>query len=99
MKKDKRRLSKTTSIKDLTSKYFADNELGSKLLEKRIENTWNKIMDRFIIERTDGLYAKNLIVFIKINSSPLKNELRISKEKILIKLKKHHNNIKDVVFL
>lgn len=99
MKKQNKRLSKTKSINDLTSTFFHENKLGSKLLEKEIEITWNKIMDKLIVDRTNGIYCKDLNVFIKIDSSPLKNELNISKEKILQKLKRYHNKIENIIFL
>jgi len=99
VKKHNKRFSKTKSINDLTSKFFHENKLGSKLLEKEIGITWTKIMDKLIVDRTNGIYCKDLNVFVKINSSPLKNELNLSKEKILQKLKKYHKKIKDIIFL
>ena len=99
--KQSKRVSKQTmlkiaklAIKETIMDRLIDEETG-----KEIEITWNKIMDKLIVDRTNGIYCKNLNVFIKIDSSPLKNELNISKEKILQKLKRYHNKIENIIFL
>ena len=99
MKNKKKRLSKISSINDLTSKFFSENKLNSKLFEKEIENIWYKMMDKLVVDRTSGIYCKNLKVFVKISSAPLKNELNISKLNILKKMKKYHEGIEDIIFL
>ena len=99
MKKNNKRERKIESIEKLTSNFFDQNKINSKLFDKKIENLWNTFSNKFIKERTTGVYCKNMIIYIKINSSPLKSELENSKEITLKKFQQYHKEIENVVFI
>ena len=99
MKKNNKRERKIESIEKLTSNFFNQNKINSKLFDKKIENLWNTFSNKFIQERTTGVYCMNMILYIKINSSPLKSELENSKEITLKKFQKYHKEIENVVFI
>ena len=99
MKKNNKRERKIESIEKLTSNFFNQNKINSKLFDKKIENLWNTFSNKLIQERTTGVYCKNMIIYIKINSSPLKSELENSKEITLKKFQKYHKEIENVVFI
>ena len=67
MKKNNKRERKIESIEKLTSNFFNQNKINSKLFDKKIENLWNTFSNKFIQERTTGVYCKNMIIYIKIN--------------------------------
>ncbi len=62
---------------------------ASRLLTENY-NTFIMVLTRMLILLLTGVYCKNMIIYIKINSSPLKSELENSKE---ITLKKFHSKI------
>ena len=99
MKKNNKRNRKIESIEKLTSNFFNQNKIDLKLFDKKIENLWNAFSNKFIQERTTGVYCKNMIIYIKINSSPLKSELENSKEITLKKFQQYHKEIQNVVFI
>ena len=99
MKNNGKRHRKIESIEKLTSNFFNQNKIELKLFDKKIENIWNSISNKFIKDRTTGVYCKNMIIYIKINSSPLKSELENSKEITLKKFQKHYKEIQKVVFI
>jgi hypothetical protein len=95
----KSRKSKPLSIKDLTSEIYKSEKISKKIDSIEILNSWNKITNKLIQDRTEKVYiSEEKKVFIKVNSSPLRNELENNKKKLLKELQKRHSNIKDVIF-
>lgn len=95
----KSRKSKPLSIKDLTSEIYKSEKISKKIDSIEILNSWNKITNKLIQDRTEKVYiSEEGKVFIKVNSSPLRNELENNKKKLLKELQKRHSNIKDVIF-
>jgi len=99
MKNNRKRHRKIESIQKLTANFLNQNKIELKLFDKKIENIWNTISNKFIQERTTGVYCKNMIIYIKINSSPLKSELENSKEIMLKKFQEQYKEIQNVVFI
>tara|TARA_B100001057_G_scaffold496789_1_gene599201 strand:+ start:5872 stop:6171 length:300 start_codon:yes stop_codon:yes gene_type:complete len=95
----KSRKSKPLSISDLTSEIYKSEKISKKIDSIEILNSWNKITNKLIQDRTEKVYiSEEKKVFIKVNSSPLRNELENNKKKLLKELQKRHSNIKDVIF-
>ena len=95
----KSRKSKPLSIRDLTSEIYKSKKISKKIDSIEILNSWNKITNKLIQDRTEKVYiSEERKVFIKVNSSPLRNELENNKKKLLKELQKRHSNIKDVIF-
>lgn len=95
----KSRKSKPLSIRDLTSEIYKSKKISKKIDSIEILNSWNKITNKLIQDRTEKVYiSEEKKVFIKVNSSPLRNELENNKKKLLKELQKRHSNIKEVIF-
>jgi hypothetical protein len=95
----KSRKSKPLSISDLTSEIYKSEKISKKIDSIEILNSWNKITNKLIQDRTEKVYiSEERKVFIKVNSSPLRNELENNKKKLLKELQKRHSNIKEVIF-
>ncbi|MAD59469.1 MAG: hypothetical protein CMB81_03960 [Flammeovirgaceae bacterium] len=95
----KSRKSKPLSIRDLTSEIYKSEKISKKIDSIEILNSWNKITNKLIQDRTEKVYiSEERKVFIKVNSSPLRNELENNKKKLLKELQKRHSNIKEVIF-
>ena len=79
---NKRKSSTSTvgeAIKDLLNVY----RIQRKFDEARLIESWDRLMGRSISSRTTKLFIKDKKLFIQVNSAPLKNELNLSKAKII----------------
>ena len=95
----KPRKSKTLSIRELTSEIYNSKKLSGKIDSIEILNTWNEITNKLIQDRTEKVsISEEKIVFIKVNSSPLRNELENNKKNLLKKIVTKHNKVQDIVF-
>ena len=90
---------KTLSINELTSEVYNTKPMKKALNEAEIFNTWNRICDEKILSRTEKLFLKEDKIYIKLISSPLRNELDNNKRIILEKFRKEHNQIKEIYFI
>jgi hypothetical protein len=80
---------------------FQQYRLTGKFREKRIINSWEKIMGSSISKRTSKVFMNNNILFVELTSAPLKNDLTLSKEKIILLFEQEFgkNCLKDIRFL
>ena len=90
---------KTLSINELMSEVYNTKPMKKGLNEAEIFNTWNRICDEKILSRTEKLFLKEDKIYIKLMSSPLRNELDNNKRIILEKFRKEHNQIKEIYFI
>ena len=58
-------------------------KLRGKYDQARLINSWETLMGKPIARRTEKLFVKDRILFVKLNSAPLRQELTISKLKVL----------------
>jgi hypothetical protein len=88
-------------IGKLLEDFFENNpQMADKLAEIRLINYWNG-MNPAVSRYTTNLFVKNRILYIKLNSSVLKNELMMCREQLVINLNKEadRNIIDDIVFI
>lgn len=67
------------AIRDLLNVY----RLQHKFDEARLIESWDRLMGKSIASRTTRLFIKDKKLFIQVSSAPLKNELSLSKAKII----------------
>jgi predicted nucleic acid-binding Zn ribbon protein len=74
--------------------------LEDKLNETKLIKSWEKVVGPLVAKHTKGLYIKNRILFVRIDSSALRNELLYSREKIVKDLNNEVSSeiIEDIVF-
>ena len=91
----------TMGIKQAFNEMLNDYNIDSKYKATIIKQLWLSIMGKTIASRTGNitLYKKKLKV--KVKSAPLKNELNMSKSKVLALLEKELGKgvIEDIVFI
>lgn len=56
--------------------------------ESNLVNSWEKVMGTPIAKRTTRLYIHDKKLYVHLNSAPLKHELNMSRDKILVILTK-----------
>jgi hypothetical protein len=88
-------------IGKLLDDFFKNNpQMADKLAEIRLINYWTGV-NPAISRYTTNLFIKNRVLYIKLNSSVLKNELMMCREQLVINLneKADRNIIDDIVFI
>ncbi|WP_443944665.1 DUF721 domain-containing protein [Pedobacter sp. AW1-32] len=89
------------TMKDAISKMLDVYRLRRKFDETSILAIWPEIMGTAIANRTKKLYIHDKKLFIRIESSVIKNELVLVRQGIIQKLNEHAGNevINEIVFL
>lgn len=67
------------AIRDLLNAY----RLQRKFDETRLIDSWERLMGKSIALRTTKLFIKDKKLYVQVSSAPLKNELSLSKPKII----------------
>jgi len=93
------RRSKTISLAEAVNDYIKEMNLGPKLSEIRVINSWEEIVGKAISSRTTKIYIKNHTLFVHLNSSVVRNELLMLREVLREKLNEKAGSevIKDIV--
>lgn len=88
------------TLKEVIKQLVKSYRLGGKILETRIINSWEKVVGRMIAKHTLNLSVRKKVLYVKLDSPALKNELNYAKEKIIKSLNKEvkENVIEKIVF-
>ncbi|MEM6841182.1 MAG: DUF721 domain-containing protein [Bacteroidota bacterium] len=76
-------------------------QLKAKYEQTQLIESWGRLMGHPIARRTDKIYVSNRILYVKLSSAPLKQELNMSRSKILALFLQEFGEaiVDDVVFL
>jgi predicted nucleic acid-binding Zn ribbon protein len=93
------RRSKIISLAEAVKDYIKEMNLGGKLSEVGVINSWEEIVGKAISSRTSKIYIKDHILYVHLNSSVVRNELLMLREVLREKLNEKAGNevIKDIV--
>jgi predicted nucleic acid-binding Zn ribbon protein len=80
------RRSKTISLAEAVNDYIKEMNLGGKLSEISVINSWEEIVGKAISSRTTKIYIKDHVLYVNLNSSVVRNELLMLREAIREKL-------------
>ncbi|GHU62340.1 hypothetical protein FACS1894123_03110 [Bacteroidia bacterium] len=81
--------------------FFEQNPaLSAKLFETRLMDSWSEVLGNSVSRFTKSLFIKNRVLYVKLTSSVLKNELTLCREQLIDKLNSHsaHKVIDNIVF-
>ena len=69
--------------------------------ETHVTAFWEKIVGKTIASRTETVYVKDKVLFLKIESAPLRNELVLAKSKLILMVNREYDYeiINDIVFI
>ena len=90
------------SLGELLKHLFKDDKTRPLFLQSKIEMVWRKQMGPTIDRHTQDIFLKNRILYIKITSAPLKQELRFSRDRMLEFVNKaidEENYVQQVIIL
>ena len=85
------------AIEDMLKKYH----LKPRFDEMQVIASWPGLMGKTIANKTGKIYVKNGVLFVEINSAPLKHELNMSKTKVIELLAGEFGKgtITDIIFM
>jgi predicted nucleic acid-binding Zn ribbon protein len=93
------RRSKTITLAEAVNDYIREMNLGGKLSEISVINSWEEIVGKAISSRTTKIFIKDHILYVHLNSSVVRNELLMLREALREKLNKKAGSevITDIV--
>lgn len=77
------RRSKTISIAEALDDYIKAMNIGDKLGEASVLNSWNEIVGKAISSRTTRIYIKDHTLFVHLSSSVVRNELLMLRQALI----------------
>lgn len=85
-------------LKEVIDQFLEMNGMDKKFEEIDIQNIYKELMGKMITSKTESLWFKNGVLYIKLSSSVLRQELSMNKGKIaeLINQKLGKEVIKEV---
>ena len=75
----------TVSIAQVIAELFGEYKIGGKIGEARIIAAWSEVLGP-LAQPTDELYIKNKVLFAKLSSSVIRNELSMRRSTLLRRL-------------
>ena len=73
-------------IKDILKEYLKEKKLNQGLLENRAIQYWEKVLGPSVARSTRRIYMYQGTLYVELNSSVLRNELLMWKDRIIINL-------------
>ena len=94
------RKSNISSLGDAIKEFIHENKLEEKIFEVRVVEDWKKIMGHNVAIYTQNINLKNGKLTVYLKSSVLRNELQMSKQKVIILINSHFGQsvVKDIIF-
>lgn len=98
---DKNRKAQMSTVGEAMQELLNTYKLKAKFDQTQLINSWDRIMGTPIAKRTDKLFISDRKLYVKISSAPLKQELNLSKSKIMSLFMREFGEVivDDVVFL
>ena len=91
----------TQPISRVLDDFFQDNPiLREKLAETKLLHSWEKVLGTSISRYTESLFIRKRSLYVRLSSSVLKNELMMSREKLVSRLNAEAGMsvIDDIIF-
>jgi predicted nucleic acid-binding Zn ribbon protein len=88
------------SLGDAIKEFIQENKLEEKIDEVKVVEEWKKIMGHNVSILTQSMTLKNGKLTITLKSSVLRNELQMSKQKVITIINSYfgRNVVKEIVF-
>lgn len=99
--KAEKRKAETNSLKNVIEDLLKTYKIKDKFDENKLIANWEQIMGTPIANRTGKIYIKKKVLYAQINSPALRQELNISKQKVMEVIYEHIDKdlIVDVKFV
>lgn len=89
------------SFRNAFQGFLKEENLEHTYKQKQVIADWERIMGKTIASRTTKIFFNKKVLFVKLSSAPLKNEMQNSKGKIIELIEKEigPGEIEDVKFM
>ena len=89
-----------TKLDSALEQMFSAYKIKGKTDQTTIIAMWEEIMGKTIASRTTKMFFKGNVLYVELTSAPLKQELTLSKEKIMAMLTEKVGTgvIEDIIF-
>ncbi len=78
------------NIKDILKDFMEERpEIQDKILENRAVNAWDEVLGPTVKQYTRSVFVRNKVLHVSLNSSVLRNELMMCREKLVRSLNNH----------
>ena len=93
------RRSKTISLAEAIQDYIKEMNLGGKLRELSVIDSWENMVGKAISSRTSKVYIKDGVLYVHLKSSIVRNELMMIREALRERLNEKVGSevIKEIV--
>lgn len=75
--------SEPESLAQVIEKWLTENKLGHRFLQTEIKLAWEEMMGPMIARHTSSISLDNRVLKIKVDNAPLRQELFMSRSRIL----------------
>jgi predicted nucleic acid-binding Zn ribbon protein len=82
------RKSNEQPIKAAIEEFLDRYRLRDKLSQAKVIQAWEKVVGEMVAKNTSQLHIRNKVLYVKVNSAPLRNELLFARTKIMNALNK-----------
>ncbi|HLP72795.1 MAG TPA: DUF721 domain-containing protein [Bacteroidales bacterium] len=80
------RRSKTISLAEALDDYIKAMNIGDRLSEASVLNSWNEIVGKAISSRTTRIYIRDHVLYVHLSSSVVRNELLMLRQALMEKI-------------
>lgn len=83
----------SNSFTNAFRKFLVNEKLDTKYREQLLAESWGELVGTPIASRTSSVYITKKILFVKLTSAPLKQELNNNKDKVKALLQKDFGDL------
>ncbi len=90
-----------TTLKEALHQMRQNSPYKHKLEEATLVCAWKEAMPAAVLKRIEHMFCKQGKLFVQVGSAPLRQELRLNKDKVLELLRSHAQGcvLTDIIFL
>lgn len=89
-----------SSLKEVIQQFIKAYGIERKLDEAALMNAWDEVVGPIFVKHTQNLSISNRVLYVKLDSSVIRNELMMARSKLVLSLNKAVGKkiIDDIVF-
>ena len=87
------RRSNERPLKAVIEEFLDSFHLRDKINEAKVIGAWKEVVGEMVAKNTSQLHIRNKVLFVKVNSAALRNELLFARSKIITALNKEAGTI------
>ena len=95
------RRANTQLLGDVLQEFLqANTTVAQKLAETRVIQSWSGVIGSGAMKYTTGIYIRNKVLYVRLSSAVLRNELTMCREQLIARLNNEVGEevIRDIVF-